>query len=287
MNINEKCLPCLVNQAVNAVNVHPVENKQELYRKIFAEMSRIDMSKTNPEIIGTMFGIIKQHIGCSDPYKEIKDHYNGYFHDRLPEYREKIKTFFDAVKYAAAANVIDFTPVGSNVGEDTKNYFSDIDSLCYSIDETKDLLRDIRSAKSILYIGDNCGEICFDRILIEKIKEQNPSCKIYFGVRGTAVVNDNTEADAEKVGMNKVAEIVSNGDTSLGTVIPRTSENFRRIFESADVVISKGQANYESLSEENKNIYFLLLVKCRVIAEYIGAPAKTLVCMKNGKAVCR
>ncbi len=113
------------------------------------------------------------------------------------------------------------------------------------------------------YLGDNCGEICLDKLLIKRIKKVNPKLDIYFGVRGSAVVNDSIEDDAFSVGINEYATIISNGDDSLGTVLKRTSKAFKEIYEKVDIIIAKGQANYESLSEENdKNIYFLLIAKC-------------------------
>ena len=109
----------------------------------------------------------------------------------------------------------------------------------------------------------------------------NPHIKIYFGVRGTAVVNDSIEEDAYDVKMDEYATIISNGDQSLGTVLSRTSQEFQNVYHQADVIISKGQANYESLSEEKENIYFLLMVKCEVISQYIGVPIQSMICMKN------
>ena len=143
------------------------------------------------------------------------------------------------------------------------------------------LERDILKAESILYLGDNCGEICFDKLLIKRISELNPGCKLYFGVRGEAVVNDNTEEDAYSVGIDEYATIISNGDYALGTVLSRVSDEFREIYDKADVVIAKGQANYESLSEEQKSIYFMLMTKCKVISDNIGVKEKSLVCLKK------
>lgn len=137
---------------------------------------------------------------------------------------------------------------------------------------------DIKKAKTILYLGDNCGEICLDKLLLKRIKQLNPSLKIYFGVRGKPVVNDSIESDAYEVGIDEYASIISNGDNSLGTILSRTSAQFNQIYQNCDFVIAKGQANFESLSEENKKIYFLLMVKCDVIAKYINVPEKSLVC---------
>lgn len=287
MKINEQCLPCLVNQAIKTANLTNAQNRGELYKKIFALLSHLDFSKTNPEVVGESYRLIKQHIGCDDPYKETKTYYNQFFLANIDIYNEKIHSIEDAVKYAIVANIIDFNPVHSNVNEDIRNFFSNIDNLEFAINDINLLLDDIQKAKSILYLGDNCGEICFDKLLINRMKNANPQCQIYFGVRGEAVVNDNTEEDAYSVGMDEYAAIVSNGDYSLGTIISRTSPEFKEIYRNADVVIAKGQANYESLSEEDKNIYFLLMAKCKVIAEYIGVEEKALVCMRHAQSSCK
>lgn len=282
MKINEQCLPCLVNQAVKTANLTEADNREELYQKVFAQMSQLDFNKTNPEIVGENYRLLKQHIGCDDPYKDTKNFYNKLFLEKSNSYDEKITSIEEAVKYAIVANIIDFNPVHSNVDEDIKNFFSNIEGLELTINDVDLLLQDIQNAKRLLYLGDNCGEICFDKLLIKRIKDLNPKCRIYFGVRGEAVVNDNTEEDAYFVGMDEYATIISNGDYSLGTVLSRTSSQFREVYQSADVVIAKGQANYESLSEEDKNIYFLLMAKCKVIAEAIGVKEKSLVCLKSG-----
>lgn len=281
MKINEQCLPCLVNQAVKTANLTGAENREKLYQKVFAQMSQLDFHKTNPEIVGENYRLLKQHIGCDDPYKGTKDFYNKLFLEKSNSYDEKITSIEEAIKYAIVANIIDFNPVHCNVDEDIQNFFSNIEGLELTINDVDLLLQDIRNAKRLLYLGDNCGEICFDKLLIKRIKELNPKCRIYFGVRGEAVVNDNTEEDAYFVGMDEYATIISNGDYSLGTVLSRTSPEFREVYQSADVVIAKGQANYESLSEEDKSIYFLLMAKCKVIAEVIGVKEKSLVCLKK------
>lgn len=284
MKIHEQCLACLVNQSVKTANLVGIEDKEELYRKIFSYMSTMDFSKTNPEIVGENYRLIKQYSGYDDPYKETKQYYNHMFLDKAGVYEEKIYSIEDAVKCAIAANIIDFNPVYANVEEDIKTYFSSVEQLELTINNVDKLMDDVQRADTILYLGDNCGEICFDKMLIKKLKEYNPQCKMYFGVRGEAVVNDNTEEDAYFVGMDEVATVISNGDYALGTIIERTSAEFQKVYKEADVVIAKGQANYESLSEEQKNIYFLLMTKCKVIAEDIGVKEKALVCMKNKNA---
>ena len=281
MRINDQCLPCLVNQAIKIAKLCGLKERDELYREVFHNLSTIDFSKTNPEIIGQNYQIIKRYVGLNDPYKELKSQYNQMFLNKLPEYDRKINSFEDAVKYAIVANIIDFNPIHEDVERQVQHFFSSLDQLVLTINHVESLISDIMKSKNILYLGDNCGEICFDKLLIQRIKQLNPKCKVYFGVRGEAVVNDNTVEDAYQVGMNKVADVISNGDCSLGTVLERTSKEFQKVFDTADFVIAKGQANYESLSEQNKKIYFLLMTKCKVIADDIGVPTHSLICMKK------
>lgn len=152
-----------------------------------------------------------------------------------------------------------------------------------TINHIEDLKADIKTSSSLLYLGDNCGEICLDKLLLKRIKDINPDITLYFATRGAAVVNDSILEDAYQVGIDEYATIISNGDSSLGTVLSRVSEEFLEIYHKVDIVIAKGQANFESLSEEKKNIYFLLMVKCGVISQYIGALEKSLVCLSQRK----
>lgn len=123
--------------------------------------------------------------------------------------------------------------------EDIYDCFEKLDQLEFAIDDSDKLREDILSAKSLLYFGDNCGEICLDKILLKKIKELNPNSRLLFGVRGKPVVNDSIAEDAYAVGIDEYAEVIDNGDGSLGTVLSRTSTEFRKAYQEADIVIAK------------------------------------------------
>jgi uncharacterized protein with ATP-grasp and redox domains len=126
-------------------------------------------------------------------------------------------------------------------------------------------------AGTLLYIGDNAGEIVFDKLLLETIAAQHPAMKRLFAVRGGPVINDVTDRDAERVKMGEVAEVVSTGYAAPGVILKRSSRKFRRAFASADLVLAKGQGNYESLAAEGgAKVFFLLRAKCRVIARDLG-----------------
>ncbi|WP_160692296.1 ARMT1-like domain-containing protein [Clostridium sp. C2-6-12] len=285
MKMRDKCLPCVVNQVIKTANITGVDKKEELLREVFTYLSKMNFNITTPEIIGEVFGMIKKHVGNPDPYKETRNHYNTMFLKLLPEFEKKVDEAEDsfqlAVRYAIVGNIIDFNPIHNTLLEDIFDCFEKMDDSELEINDSKALKEDILSAKTLLYLGDNCGEICLDKILLKKIKELNPKVKIFFGVRGKSVVNDSIAEDAYAVGIDEYAEIIDNGDGSLGTVLNRTSSQFKEVYNKADVLIAKGQANYECLSEENKNIYFLLMTKCDVIANDIGVPEKKMICMKN------
>ena len=288
MKIQEECIPCIVNQAIKVANMVGLENKNELLRNVFAYLSQVDFNKSStPELIGEIFTILKQVTGNEDPYKETREHYNKMFLEQLPNLEQEISVaedpFLEAIRYAIIGNIIDFNPIHNLLLSDIEATFLRLKEAPLEINDSYLLMQEIMNSSTILYLGDNCGEICLDKILIKKIKEQNPSCHVFFATRGEAVVNDSLEEDAYFVGIEDYATIVSNGDSSLGTVLERTSKRFQEIYQNADIVIAKGQANYECLSNEDKNIYFLLMTICSVIAKDIGVPEMKMICLNNRK----
>lgn len=284
MKINYQCLPCLVNQVVKVSMMIGVEDKEKLYHKVFKYLSSLDFKQTNPEIIGEVFKLIKEQTNNEDPYYNIRKYFNIMFLNQEIEFEKSINEskdeFVSAIKYAVIANIVDFSPIKNKRPENIFQHFNELKQQPLTIDHHLQLLKDINKSKKLLYLGDNCGEICLDKILIKKIKKINPELNIYFATRGAPVVNDSIEEDAYLVGINKYATIINNGDYSLGTVLNKTSLEFNQIYQQADIIISKGQANFESLNEENKNIYFLLITKCDVIANYLNTDINKLICMK-------
>ncbi|MDR7811390.1 damage-control phosphatase ARMT1 family protein [Lacrimispora sp.] len=285
MRLQDRCLPCVVNQVIKVANITGINTKEELLREVFTYLSKMNFDETTPEIIGEIFEMIKRHTNNPDPYKETRNYYNTLFMELLPEFESKIEqaenSFMSAIRYAIVGNIIDFNPIHNTLLEDIYDCFEKMEQLELAIDDSHALMKDISNAGTLLYLGDNCGEICLDKMLLKKIKELNPNVKLLFGVRGKPVVNDSISEDAYSVGIDEYAEVIDNGDGSLGTVLNRTSPAFKEVYKKADVVIAKGQANYECLSEENKNIYFLLMTKCDVIAKDIGVEEKKMICMKN------
>jgi len=135
----------------------------------------------------------------------------------------------------------------------------------------------VNSAKKILYLGDNTGEIVFDRLLIEQLSPD----RVTYVVRGAPVINDATMIDAENTGMTKMVRVIENGTDAPGTILSICSDNFLEYFNSTDLIISKGQGNYETLSEEDKNIFFLFKAKCRIAARDAGCELGDIVVLKK------
>jgi uncharacterized protein with ATP-grasp and redox domains len=214
-----------------------------------------------------------------DLYEKEKHFYNNLLLNQEEEIRSKIRKsddpFRTALLYALAGNIIDLGPRRSF---DVKNSLSAAISEIPVIDHSLLLKDKLENASTVLYLGDNAGEIVLDKLFIETINHPD----FYFATRGGNVINDITYKDALNVGITKVAKVISNGYDAPSTLLNRCSSEFRDIFDKADIIISKGQGNLEGLINNlNKKIFFLLMVKCNVIAEIIGVEEKSAVVFYN------
>ena len=151
-------------------------------------------------------------------------------------------------------------------------------------DDVDGLAAALARAETLLVLGDNCGEIVLDRLLIETIRKLYPHIRVTYGVRGMPTVNDVTLADAEMVGMEEVARVIDNGSSLLGTHLPDTSEAFRSEFYAADVIIAKGMGNLENLILCDRDaIWFLLIAKCRAVGKITASPVGSILCMEKSR----
>ncbi len=270
MKTHLECLPCTVNSYLRLADtgVIPEEKKEELMRQLLSFLSEADYKYSPPEMGAELHRMIRKSLQNPDPYLKIKKKYNQMMLDLYPSFTEMVEqsdTPFDtAMRLAIGGNVIDF---GAKYQFDVMETIHSAMESELAIDDSAKLQHALGKAQSVLYIGDNCGEIVLDKIFLEHLDVPE---KI-FVVRGAPIINDITLDDASMVGMEKVARVVSTGDDSPGAVWERSSEEFRSLFNKADVVISKGQGNLEGLIErKHKNLYYLLVTKCELIAERIG-----------------
>jgi len=232
--------------------------------------------------------VLLAHFDVRRDFTDVKHHFNqlllsaeGGLRDRLEAAPDPLEL---ATRMALVANLIDFGPTGE---VDEGRLFSLMDEapeLAVDADALSDLLTRMRGARTIVLLTDNCGEVVCDRLLIEEIIRANPSAEVLAIVRGAAVSNDATMEDAEEAGLTRVCRVVSNGWDRAGSDLSRVSDEARRAIEGADLVISKGLANFETLRGEGANVYFLFLCKCALYVEAFGVPLHTPMVVRGTPA---
>lgn len=289
MKIHEQCLPCMLNQVIRTLNMLGVQNREAIYRDTLLEMARIDYNASSPVPWGKIYTMLKERIGTDDPYREIRRKFDALLMKEADAFRDSIRRSEEplrqAIRLSIAGNLIDFAAEGEPDREVVLHTLHTADAMVLYKDETDVLRGRLLHAKTMTVLGDNCGEIVMDRLLIEECKRINPALQVTYAVKGTAVINDVTEEEAYGIGMDTVAAILPNGDAAPGTVLTDVSEAFLENYRNADVVIAKGQGNYESVSEDTeREVFCLLLAKCGHLARAMGVPARSAVCMRINPA---
>ncbi|MBN2421738.1 DUF89 family protein [Candidatus Woesearchaeota archaeon] len=267
-----ECLPCFLNQAINVMNLNHLDDftKQKVIKELMIKLSTVDLNKKPPEFAIFVYKVISEITGNNDLYKEIKIKDNNHAISLLPEIKNIIKKTDDkllsTIKVAIAGNIMDFV---ANSDYNLKKTVEEVIKSDFAINDYKKLKIEIINANSIAYLADNSGEIVFDRLLVNEIRKLN-KCKIYFFVRDRPIVNDATKSDAEFIGIDKIENFeireIRGGFPNISSI----EDDLVKFIKKVDLAISKGQANYESLSEIKANIYFLLITKCSVIARDLG-----------------
>ena len=285
MKCHLDCIPCFIRQALQAARFVCDDPKmhEKVVRQVLDLAAAMDFDEPPPLMARRIQNAICEFTGCDDPYLDVKRYFNRRILEMLDDFRDMIsrgsEPFNTAVRLAIAGNIIDFGPsidVNEAMVSDAVQR-----SLTASIpaEYIRRMQDEIDKAQSILYLADNAGEIVFDRLLIE----QMPCEKITLAVKGGPIINDALREDAEAVGLADMVEVVENGSHAPGTVLETCSRDFRARFDSADLIISKGQANYETLSDVEAKIFFLLTAKCPVVARNIGCEVgDMLVCPGKG-----
>jgi uncharacterized protein with ATP-grasp and redox domains len=280
--MHNDCINCFLEQANKLRNKYNIPD--EIAGDIIVRFRLFIDNHKNimaPEASCLMHRLIKKAIHMEDPYKKEKKDYNELLLSLEEDIRDVIKKsdnpFQTALRYSLAGNIIDFGPPKKF---DVSKALSEAVTKSPAIDHSFELKKELKQAFSVLYLGDNAGEIVLDKLFIETIGHPN----LYFAVRGSKIINDVTLEDAEKVGIAKIAKVISNGYDAPSTLPARCSREFRNIFDKADIIISKGQGNLEGLTDvTDKKIFFLLMVKCNVIAEMIKVHEKNVVVLFNQK----
>ena len=275
MKTSIDCLPCLLRQTLQTVRLctSSKEVQERVVKAVCLQMSAMEIDTTPPVIAGQVYDTIRQLTGVEDPYKEKKKQSNQLAASFVAQLRGEIDKGGSreglelAVRYSIAGNIIDY---GAYEEFDVLKTIERCREAEFIIDHRESFysaVSKLHSGSTVLYLADNCGEIVFDSLLIEQLSATG--AKITVAVKDGPIINDALVSDAYYAGLDEHAEIISNGGRYPGTSLADASEVFLENFRHSDLIIAKGQGNFESLSESGREIYFLLTVKCAAAARHM------------------
>jgi uncharacterized protein with ATP-grasp and redox domains len=259
-----------------------------MIREILDSLKKEDYKNSPPHLAKKVYSIICKFARTDNPYREIKEYYNRELLGMEGRLKEIIAgssdSFNAALKLAITGNIIDFGTEYQITKEFVLGKLDEVHKKELKIDDSIEMYEKLKKADTLFYLGDNCGEIVIDKIFIGHLKSIFPNLNITYGVRGKSIINDVTLEDAEMVKMEEVAEVLDNGDGAPGTVIEDVKDEFKSLFYRSDIVIAKGQGNYETLSGiDREDVYLLFMAKCDVVAKKISVEPMSLICMESGR----
>ncbi|MBP7496269.1 MAG: DUF89 family protein [Bacteroidales bacterium] len=276
MSIDYRCIDCFKRNYSKLTARFPLtESQSENFMKYFDEVMKNVSTKSSPKIQRDLHRKFRDCINIKDPYYKEKKLSNKIALDLYKIWKPKVlksKDPFDtALRLAVAANIIDY---GALDKFDLDSTIDRVFQTNFTIDYSSELKEKIKKAKTVLYLGDNAGEIVFDKLFIETIDHRN----VIYVVKGGPIINDITIEDAKEVNMNTVAKVISNAYDAPSTVLKKSGKLFTKFYNKADLIISKGQGNFEGLfSEKDPRIFFLFMAKCDLIAELVQAEKDSFI----------
>lgn len=279
MKLNSTCRKCLLDKYLVNYPESASPEKIAEYRRIVEYAVANDGGRTSPELVAYFTKESERLFGPGPDWTEIKSRYNRLMLTFEKTMENRIRSSCDplltATQYAMVGNYIDFAAVDSVDEGKLGELLCDTERFCVDPGVLASLESDLSRAKKLAYVHDNCGEIVADKLFIKTAKTLYPLLEVFSVVRGEQVMNDATEEDAFEVGLDKVSTVIGSGNGIGGCVMSLLSPDARRALESADVIISKGQANYETLAGCGLNVYYIFLCKCDRFVSEFGVPRFT------------
>lgn len=295
MHVSIECCPCLLNQVLATVELCDLEESER--KKVMAFTLSLLAERSDAVYPQEIVAAVNNYLVCNfdyepedfDPYKSIKHSSREIalaFYETLEERITRAKDPVEfAVKCAALGNIIDYG-AKAHGRLDIASELARLDELNFCVYDYGALLQSFRRSSHILYLGDNVGEDVFDKALIRAMKLDRPNITVTFATRERPVINDVTIADAKAVGMDDVARIISSGSVYPGTIMPKTTPEFQDIFHGSDLVIAKGQGNFETLNEvAHPALFFLLRAKCVKVARTLGVTQGSMILKKQPEII--
>jgi uncharacterized protein with ATP-grasp and redox domains len=275
MKIYLDCYPCFLRQALEAARYAGADEQLQktVLDRTLGLLEELDPSLTPPEIGDRIHRLVRRETGHRDPYRAVKEESTRQALALYPRLKSLLASADDplevAVRLSIAGNIID---LAQDRQYDLWHEVERVLAQPFAIDDMTAFHAALGRAGRVLYLADNAGETVFDRLLIEIL-----DVPVVYAVKGGPILNDATREDAHAAGVDAVAEIISTGSDAPGTILDRCSEEFRRLYDDAELIVAKGQANYETLSTERRPLFFLLQVKCPIIADDAGVPVGSII----------
>lgn len=288
MRASSMCISCIISRQEKMIRKYTDEKKKSDYmHRVLEILYSYGEEEPAPFMVEKINRLYESFWGLGEDFSQVKKQYNRLLSDKEIELWKKIQSakepLKESIKYACAANYIDFSAV-ENVNEQTlEKLIAAAEKEELSDEEYAFFQSDLARAARLVYLTDNCGEIVLDKLLIQCIKQYYPKLQITVILRGENVINDATMEDAREVGLTEVAECMGNGNGAPSTVLKRLDAKSKEALESADVVISKGQGNFEGLCGEGINPYYLFLCKCELFVSRFGLKKYQSVFMKEDR----
>ena len=286
------CIPCFFKQALEAARISGADARiqKEVLDRLAEALPAFSLDASPPEMGRIIYGMIRKCVGKEDPYLQIKDQSNAFALRLLNPLKHKLSqsrnSLLRAVEVAIAGNIIDYGVKNTlDVDAELAKIVSSDQDVSRNGDgrffRYEDFEEGLKKVKRILYLADNAGETVFDRLLLEEIKRRDPKKDLLYAVKEKPIINDALKKDAIDCGIDGVATILTSGSDAPGTILPLCSDEFLDVYEKADMVISKGQGNFEGLSQTKRPVFFLLLAKCPVIARDIGCRVGDMILLNH------
>ena len=282
MNIDEACIGCIINQSVKVSDAIKASDKlsKELVSTVQDMSKDFSFEQNPPEIASYVYEKMAEIANKTDLYDEVKEHSTQKAISFIPLLKDKLKEsenkLLTATKIAVAGNVID---LAAEVEFDLEDELDKIFHTHFSHNDFDKFSDELGKAKNIVILGDNVGEHIFDYMFVGILKELFPEANYTYMVRGNPIINDVTMKEAQECGFDKLCDLVDSGVNTPGFAYTRANAESKKLFDEADLIISKGMGNYECLSPTHRdNICFLLKVKCGVVANSLNKEIGDIVC---------
>ena len=273
MAISSFCIGCILRRQEERIRELPFseEKKEQFMKELCGLIANAKEQVTAPVIIADVRILLQKHFGIADSYEEEKKHFNQLMMDAEDVLTQMIESaeepLKEAVRLARIGNYIDFGAMNDVSDKKLAELFAQTENDVVDEKEWFALKADLEKADTLVYLMDNCGEIVLDKLCIRKLREMYPQLKIMAVVRGSRVLNDATMKEAQEVGLTELVRVIENGSSIAGNALGYISRETEDAIRNADVIISKGQGNFETLNGCGLNIYYLFLCKCDWIAK--------------------